>query len=227
MPEFIDRDEVRRLADDKGAVVAEVLPRAEYEWAHLAGAIHLPLKGWDLDEIHARLDPDRPVIVYCHDYQCDMSPRAAWRLESLGYQAFDYVAGKADWLAFGLPYEGSARLVGDHLTRDVATCGLRDRLGDVRSALEASRLGTVVVLNSRGVVIGRLDRKALDAGDEARAEQVMREGPTSVRPSEELGPLLERMRHADVDALIVTSSDGHLLGVFERDHGEEAMGEAS
>ncbi len=32
-----------------------------------------------------------------------MSPRAAWRLESLG---FDYVAGKADWMASGLPVEG-------------------------------------------------------------------------------------------------------------------------
>ncbi len=36
-----------------------------------------------------------------------MSPRAAWRLESLGFtKVFDYVAGKADWSASGLPMEG-------------------------------------------------------------------------------------------------------------------------
>ena len=36
-----------------------------------------------------------------------MSPRAAWRLESLGFTAvYDYVAGKADWFARGLPRAG-------------------------------------------------------------------------------------------------------------------------
>jgi rhodanese-related sulfurtransferase len=36
-----------------------------------------------------------------------MSPRAACRLELLGFtQVYDYVAGKADWLAHGLPTEG-------------------------------------------------------------------------------------------------------------------------
>jgi rhodanese-related sulfurtransferase len=66
---FIGRDEVRRLVDGQDAIVAEVLPRAEYDWAHLAGAIHLPLKGWKVEEVEARLDRDRPVIVYCNDYQ--------------------------------------------------------------------------------------------------------------------------------------------------------------
>lgn len=69
MPRSIGRDEVRRLVDQEGAVVAEVLPRAEYDWAHLAGAIHLPLKGWDVEAIVDQLDRDRPVIVYCNDYQ--------------------------------------------------------------------------------------------------------------------------------------------------------------
>ena len=36
-----------------------------------------------------------------------MSPRAAWRLESIGFeQVYDYVTGKADWGSFGLPLEG-------------------------------------------------------------------------------------------------------------------------
>ncbi len=38
-----------------------------------------------------------------------MSPRAASRLESLGFrEAYDYAAGKADWFAAGLPMEGPA-----------------------------------------------------------------------------------------------------------------------
>lgn len=69
MPQSIGRDEVRRLIDEGRAVVAEVLPRSEYDWAHLAGAIHLPLKGWDVDTVVQRLQRDQAVIVYCHDYQ--------------------------------------------------------------------------------------------------------------------------------------------------------------
>jgi rhodanese-related sulfurtransferase len=69
MPGFIGRDEVRKLVDDREAIVAEVLPRAEYDWAHLPGAIHLPLKSWKLEQVEAALDRERPVIVYCNDYQ--------------------------------------------------------------------------------------------------------------------------------------------------------------
>jgi hypothetical protein len=66
---FIDRDALQRLVDEHEAVIAKVLPRAEYDWAHLPNAIHLPLKGWETEQIQARLDRDRPVIVYCNDYQ--------------------------------------------------------------------------------------------------------------------------------------------------------------
>ena len=40
-----------------------------------------------------------------------MSPRAAWRLEAAGFSpVYDYAAGKADWLAADLPFEGTAQL---------------------------------------------------------------------------------------------------------------------
>ncbi|MDP8932541.1 MAG: CBS domain-containing protein [Actinomycetota bacterium] len=154
-----------------------------------------------------------------------MSPRAAWRLESLGYDAYDYVAGKADWLAFDLPYEGYAKLAGPVASREVPTCSFRDRLGDVRQLLETSRFGMLVALNGRGVVMGRLDHDALDEPDDASVEQLMREGPTTIRPSEQLEPLLERMRSRDVDAVLVTRSDGILLGILERVTAEEALDE--
>lgn len=149
-----------------------------------------------------------------------MSPRAAWRLDSLGFDAHDYVAGKQDWLAFGLPHEGSATLAGQALSTDVPTCSSHDRLGDVRDALDASRFTMLVALNAERVVLGLLDRSARDADDATPVHRLMREGPTTVRPSEELGPLVERMRDAGVDALLVTSSDGRLLGLLERDRAE-------
>ncbi len=147
-----------------------------------------------------------------------MSPRAAWRLESLGFErVYDYVPGKADWLAYGLPHEGNADLIAPLVTADVPTCGVHERLGAVRDRLDASRFGMLVVLNAEGVVLGRLGRSALDAGDDTAVDELMREGPATVRPSEEAEPLLERMVRADVDGVIVTSSDGRLLGVFQRE----------
>lgn len=47
--------------------------------------------------------------------------RAAWRLETLGYEAHDYVAGKQEWLAFDLPHEWQAILAGDQATCRHAT----------------------------------------------------------------------------------------------------------
>jgi hypothetical protein len=155
-----------------------------------------------------------------------MSPRAACRLASLGYDAYDYVAGKADWLAFGLPYEGFALLADRAVTTEAPTCGFRDQLGDVRQALEASPYGMLVALDADGVVMGRLDRDSSTAADEQTVDRLMREGPTTVRPSEELVPLVERMHRADVDAVLVTHSDGRLLGLLERDRGEQAIEES-
>lgn len=69
MPTSIGRDEVRRLVEQEKAQIAEVLPRAEYDWARLAGAVHLPLKKLSRDLAADVLNRDHPVIVYCNDYQ--------------------------------------------------------------------------------------------------------------------------------------------------------------
>jgi rhodanese-related sulfurtransferase len=66
MPQAIDRDELQRLVKDEDAQVVEVLPVEEYEEEHLPGAINIPLRGID-GEARQRLDPRRPVIVYCWD----------------------------------------------------------------------------------------------------------------------------------------------------------------
>ncbi len=68
MPQFITREEVQRLVRDEAAQLVEVLPPAEYEEEHIAGAINIPLKRLDGESVSA-LDRARPVIVYCHDAQ--------------------------------------------------------------------------------------------------------------------------------------------------------------
>ncbi len=145
-----------------------------------------------------------------------MSPRAAWRLEAYAYHpVFDYVAGKADWLAFNLPRQGWADLAGDHLSSDIPTCGPGDRLTDIRHLFEDHPLGLVVALNHLGIVMGTVNTQQLETSDpDSLVGEVMWEGPSTVRPSEETEALSERMRNADVDAVLVTSSDGKLLGLY-------------
>lgn len=67
MPTAIDRDQVLQLTRE-GAQLVEVLPPAEYEDEHLPGAINVPLKELDRERVR-ELQRERPVIVYCHDYQ--------------------------------------------------------------------------------------------------------------------------------------------------------------
>jgi rhodanese-related sulfurtransferase len=65
MPTRIGRDELRQLTGREAQLV-EVLPADDYDWAHLPGAVSLPLK--QLDARAGQLDRSRPVIVYCHDF---------------------------------------------------------------------------------------------------------------------------------------------------------------
>ena len=68
MPRSIDHEEVRRLVAEKDAQLVEVLPAQEFAEEHIAGAVNVPLK--ELDKRAPReLERDRPVIVYCNDYQ--------------------------------------------------------------------------------------------------------------------------------------------------------------
>jgi rhodanese-related sulfurtransferase len=62
----MDREQIRRLVAE-GAQLVEVLPREEYEFEHIAGAVHIWLRRLD-DEAPRRLDKTKPVIVYCHDF---------------------------------------------------------------------------------------------------------------------------------------------------------------
>jgi CBS domain-containing protein len=145
-----------------------------------------------------------------------MSSRAAWRLEETGFgPVHDYVAGKTDWLAADLPFEGSAQLAGSLTRREVPTASEDTPAQEALRRLQTRGFGPVLVLNQAGVVMGTVHRDQLEsaaAGTEARA--LMRFGVTTVRPSEQAADLAHRMHHAQVSRVVVTRSDGTLVGLF-------------
>lgn len=143
-----------------------------------------------------------------------MSPRAAWRLERLCYgPVYDYTAGKVDWMGAGLATvraDHSERRALDDADRDPPTCAPDDLIDH---AVARAHGATLVVVNERRIVLGRLRPGMAKGAGTERVEDVMESGPTTVRAHEPLIPLLERMALRQVAEVIVTTPEGELLGV--------------
>jgi predicted transcriptional regulator len=158
-----------------------------------------------------------------------MSPRAAWRLESLGFRdVYDYVAGKLDWMAAGLPTQGTNAQhprAGDVARKDVPTALLDERLGEVRERARAKGWDAVVVINSERVVLGLLRSKELDKDPNLRMEQAMRPGPSTFRPYVSIKEMAENMTKHMLESSPITTSDGRLVGLLlQKDALEKAGG---
>ncbi len=91
--------------------------------------------------------------------------------------------------------------------------------------MRAAGLDTCFVVNDEQVVLGRLGRTARAGEGDVGVEQAMSAGPSTVRPSLELERAVERMRGQNLSTLPVTSSEGRLLGLLERDTAEQALRE--
>jgi CBS domain len=146
-----------------------------------------------------------------------MSPRAACRLDTLGFEhVYDYTTGKADWLARGLPREGdkaSEPRAIDYARTDAVTCQPHERIAAIRSRAEASPYGFAFVTTPHGVLLGRLRKDALEGDPEAMAEAVMEPGPSTVRADARPAELRERLQRRDLTTAVITDPDGRLLGV--------------
>jgi CBS domain-containing protein len=144
-----------------------------------------------------------------------MSPRAAWRLERLGFDpVYDYAAGKVDWMAAGWPTvraDPSERRALEVADRDPPICRPSDRVGNVPGSTGRA----LIVVNEQRIVLGRVPWRRRH--HDALAEAVMDSGPTTVRAHEPLQPLLDRMVRRHVSEMIVSTPEGELLGVVYRD----------
>jgi hypothetical protein len=159
------------------------------------------------------------VVVYCWDALCDTSPRAATRLEQLGFDVYDYGLSKVDWMAHSLPMEGTAAgrpTALSFVREDVATVELEDRAEPIRQRIDASPYGFAVVLADR-VVLGRVRRSRLDeAPEDASAELLMEPGPSTSRPHTDPGELSSQLQRSGANTAILTTPEGELIGVVRR-----------
>ena len=137
----------------------------------------------------------------------------------------DYVPGKVAWFEENEPREGKAvdeTWIGDVADAEVPTCGLTEKIGDIRG--RTAGWDTCVVVNPERVVLGLLRKKELEGDATATAQQVMRPGPKTFRPNVTLEELLKSMRDHDIQTnSLVTNAEGKLLGVISRADAEATL----
>jgi CBS domain-containing protein len=138
---------------------------------------------------------------------------------------YDYVDGKKDWLAAGLPTVGRYAErpgAGDVARKDAPTCRLDERIGAVRDRVRAAGWDACVVVNEEGIVFGLLRDPELSRED-VSIEEAMLFSPSTFRPHVPIGEMAEHMVAHDLPTSPITSSDGRLIGILRQ---EDAVHEA-
>ncbi len=145
-----------------------------------------------------------------------MSPRAAARLETLGFdKVYDYVSGKSVWIAAGLPtvrQSAGSPAAGNTLRAGDIVGHAGGRLGDVARRARAEGKDEVIVVDDWHVVLGRIRGAALDGDPDALIEDVMRPGPATIRPDTPLETVVATLGPAGVASILVTDPDGRIIG---------------
>jgi rhodanese-related sulfurtransferase len=223
MPKQIGTDATKAMLES-GAQLVEVLPAEAYRREHLPGAVSIPLA--EIASALERLDPERPVIAYCYDHQCDLSARAAAHLEALGFgEAYDYVDSKLAWLGEGLPSEGLVsddERVGALARCEVPRVPPGATVGDAVAAA-GSEWEVVAVVNDEGVLVGSLRVERI-AEPGLPVQSVMDTAPSTVRPSITHQELAKSMDSDGQRFLLVTTSAGRLIGLVRRDDLDDIAG---
>ena len=160
-----------------------------------------------------------------------MSPRAAARLETLGFtKVYDYVNGKADWLAMALPTQGLSAgrsTAGTTLRHDDIVAHSGEKLGDVAARVRSEGKNAVIVIDGRHVVLGRVRGRALDGDPESMIEDAMQPGPSTIRPDTPLEMVVDSLRDGNVSSTLVTDPDGRLIGSVYLEDAERKLAELS
>jgi rhodanese-related sulfurtransferase len=92
---------VEAKAVDPGALMLDVREQVEWDDAHVAGSLHIPMS--QLVNRVAEVPADQRVVVICHSGHRSAQV-TAW-LEQQGYDAVNLEGGIVSWAQAGLPLE--------------------------------------------------------------------------------------------------------------------------
>ncbi len=104
--ETVSKEEVQDMMGNDDVEVVYVLKEKQYKHQHIKGSRNIPLdvlkeKAWK------QMDKDKKYVVYCFNYDCQASVKAARFLDEKGFEVYDYEGGIEEWAKEGLPTQGS------------------------------------------------------------------------------------------------------------------------
>lgn len=141
-------------------------------------------------------------------------------------EVYDYAPGKVDWMACALPVEGRPEgkiFLVDFVRQDVATCSLKDRVEEVKNKIRGAN--QCVAVNRANVVLGVVDKEAWSQNGKKTVEEAMHLAPTTFRPNTPVDQAAAFMSQNDLAEILVTTSEGKLLGIVDRQTIEHAVDE--
>lgn len=98
MVENITKNQLKeKLDNETNLKLVNVLPKENFEEKHIPGSLNIPVDQIE-EKAPQRLDKNEKIVVYCANFECSASPKAAEKLEKLGYKnVYDYEGGIEDW----------------------------------------------------------------------------------------------------------------------------------
>lgn len=101
----IGLEQLRERLASGDAVIIDARDPEYYDMGHIPGAINLPVHNFDqsFPVVRGKLGFEKPIIVYCEGYNCEMSDQLAELLLGAGYfNILVYRGGIEEWTDSGL-----------------------------------------------------------------------------------------------------------------------------
>jgi CBS domain-containing protein len=102
----------------------------------------------------------------------------------------------------------------DQMQIELPTCRIDESVGQAGARAQQRGYAVCPVVNENGIVLGLIGKGDWDTDPTASAEQLMDSAPTTLRPSDPLEKAKQTLKGSDRGAVLVTDSDGRLLGAF-------------
>ncbi|MBD3310281.1 rhodanese-like domain-containing protein [Candidatus Woesearchaeota archaeon] len=105
----LKKEELKKMIDgDEEFKLIDVLSKDAFEKKRIPGSVNIPVDEDFEEKIKEKYpDKDTKIVVYCASFECHSSPKAAEKLDEMGYtEVYDYEGGIRDWEEAGYPLEG-------------------------------------------------------------------------------------------------------------------------
>lgn len=98
-------DQLKSMLDrNEDLTLINVLSEEDFERAHIPGSQNIPVGRESFEREVERLagGVEAKVVVYCADFDCQASPKAAKKLDEAGFKnVFDFEGGVKEWRKAG------------------------------------------------------------------------------------------------------------------------------